>query len=133
MINGIGSIFWELSAPGNISSLASASSLIRERRTRDDGSRRLPHRLCEFAARWSWAKFVAGPGFAELDLRWSHDFLFEKSKKEGPRLTFALDAFNVTNTVNYAGYIGNLSSPFFGQPVAARPSRRLQASARFAF
>ena len=76
---------------------------------------------------------LQGPGFAELDLRWSHDFLFEKGKKEGPRLTFALDAFNVTNTVNYAGYVGNLSSPFFGQPVSAKPSRRLQASVRFGF
>ena len=76
---------------------------------------------------------LQGPGFAELDLRWSHDFLFEKGKKEGPRLTFALDAFNVTNRVNYAGYIGNLSSPFFGQPVAARPPRRLQVSVRFSF
>jgi hypothetical protein len=76
---------------------------------------------------------LQGPGFAELDLRWSHDLLFEKSKKEGPRLTIALDAFNVTNRVNYASYIGNLSSPFFGQAVAARPPRRLQVSARFSF
>ena len=61
------------------------------------------------------------------------DFLFDKAKKEGPRVTFALDAFNVTNKVNYVTYIGNLSSPFFGQPVAAKPARRLQLSARFTF
>ena len=75
---------------------------------------------------------LQGPGFAELDLRWSHDFLF-KAKKEGPRMTAALDAFNVTNQVNYAGFVGNLSSPFFGEAVAAKPSRRLQCTIRFAF
>jgi hypothetical protein len=75
---------------------------------------------------------LQGPGFAELDLRWSHDFLF-KANKEGPRMTTALDAFNVTNQVNYAGFVGNLSSPFFGQAVAAKPSRRLQCTLRFAF
>ena len=75
---------------------------------------------------------LQGPGFAELDLRWSHDFLF-KAKKEGPRLTTALDAYNVTNHVNYAGFVGNLSSPFFGQAIAAKPSRRLQCTLRFAF
>ena len=36
-------------------------------------------------------------------------------------LTPAVDAFNVPNRVNFAGYIGNLSSPFFGKPVAASP------------
>ena len=76
---------------------------------------------------------LQGPGFAELDLRWSHDFLFEKGKKEGPRVTFALDAFNVTNRVNYVTFVGDLASPFFGQAVAAKPPRRLQLSARFNF
>ena len=76
---------------------------------------------------------LQGPGFAELDLRWSHDFLFDGSKKEGPRVTFALDGFNVTNRVNYVTYVGVISSPFFGRPVAARSPRRLQLSARFSF
>jgi hypothetical protein len=76
---------------------------------------------------------LEGPKFAELDLRWSHDFVLQKSKKESPRVTIALDAFNLTNTVNYATYIGNLSSPFFGHAVAAKPSRRLQLTARFVF
>ena len=75
---------------------------------------------------------LQGPGFAELDVRWSHDFPFS-SDKEGPRLTVGLDAFNVTNRVNYATFVGNLSSPFFGQAVAARAPRRLQLSARFQF
>jgi hypothetical protein len=76
---------------------------------------------------------LQGPAFAELDLRWSHDFLFEKGKKEGPRVTLALDAFNVTNSVNYVTYVGDLASPFFGQAVAAKPPRRLQLSVRFSF
>ena len=40
---------------------------------------------------------------------------FLKHEKEGPQFTVGLDAFNVTNRVNYATYVGNLSSPFFGQ------------------
>ena len=76
---------------------------------------------------------VGGPGYAALDLRWSYDWRLQKAKKDGAKLTLAVDAFNVTNRVNYAGYTGNLSSPFFGHAVAAKPSRRLQLSARFAF
>ena len=75
---------------------------------------------------------LQGPGFAELDVRWSHGFLL-KHKKEGPQFTVGLDAFNVTNRVNYAGYVGDLSSPFFGQPIAAKAPRRLQLSGRFEF
>ena len=75
---------------------------------------------------------LQGTGSAELDLRWSHDFLL-KHKKEGPQFTLALDAFNATNHVNYGSYVGDLSSPFFGQPVSAKPPRRLQLSGRFQF
>jgi hypothetical protein len=35
--------------------------------------------------------------------------------------------------VNYAGYVGNLSSPFFGLAVSARPARRVQLGLRFSF
>ena len=77
---------------------------------------------------------LEGPGFAQLDLRWSRDFYLVKGKKDkGPAVTAGLDAFNVLNRVNYAGFIGNLSSPFFGRAVSARPSRRLQFSFRFTF
>jgi hypothetical protein len=77
---------------------------------------------------------LEGPGFAQLDLRWSRDFFLNRAKKEkGPKVTFAADAFNVFNRVNYPGYIGNLSSPFFGSAVAARPVRRVQFSVRFSF
>jgi len=77
---------------------------------------------------------LEGPGFAQLDLRWSRDFYFVKAKKDkGPTVTVAADAFNVFNRVNYAGFVGNLSSPYFGQAVAARPARRAQISLRFTF
>ena len=75
---------------------------------------------------------LQGPGYVDVDLRWSHEFPLS-ARKEGPRLTTALDAFNVTNRVNYTTYIGDLSSPFFGTAVSARPARRLQISLRFAF
>jgi outer membrane receptor protein involved in Fe transport len=75
-----------------------------------------------------------GPGFAQLDLRWSRDFYLNKKKKEkGPSVTLGVNALNVTNRVNFVNYVGNLSSPFYGQAVAARPSRRVQFSAQIAF
>jgi outer membrane receptor protein involved in Fe transport len=78
---------------------------------------------------------LQGPGYADLDLRWSRDFYLVKGKKkdEGVKATLAVDAFNVLNRVNYAGFVGNLSSPFFGRAVAAQPPRRLQLSFRVKF
>ncbi|MDQ6653829.1 MAG: TonB-dependent receptor [Acidobacteriota bacterium] len=78
---------------------------------------------------------LQGPAYADLDLRWSRDFSLRKGKKqdEGVKATLAVDAFNVLNEVNYSGYIGNLSSPFFGKAIAAQPSRRLQVSFRLKF
>ncbi|HEY3840938.1 MAG TPA: hypothetical protein VGL72_30415, partial [Bryobacteraceae bacterium] len=75
---------------------------------------------------------LEGPGFLELDARWSHSFALNH-KKDGPHFTVGLDAFNLTNKVNYAGYIGDLSSPFFRHAVAAKPARRAQVSGRFEF
>jgi len=76
-----------------------------------------------------------GPGFARLDLRWSHNFLLTKPKKkeQGPTMLVAVDAFNVLNHVNYPGYEGAMTSPFFGKPVSALPMRRLQLSVGFRF
>ncbi|HAF15375.1 MAG TPA: hypothetical protein DCK99_17095 [Blastocatellia bacterium] len=78
---------------------------------------------------------LQGPAYADLDLRWSRDFSVRKGKKkdEGVKATFAVDAFNVLNQVNYSSLIGNLSSPFFGQAIAAQPPRRLQLSFRLKF
>ena len=78
---------------------------------------------------------LQGPGYADVDLRWSRDFFLVKGKKkdEGVKATLALDAFNVLNRVNYMSFVGNLSSPFFGRAVAAQPPRRLQLSFRVKF
>jgi outer membrane receptor protein involved in Fe transport len=76
---------------------------------------------------------LEGPGFAELDLRWAKDFYLTHAKDKGPVTTVGIDAFNVLNHTNYVSYIGTLSSPFFGQAVAAYPPRRLQLSLRFKF
>jgi len=73
---------------------------------------------------------LEGPGSATLDLRWSREFPL---REKGPQVTISLDAFNVLNRVNYSGYVGNLSSPFFGRAVSARPARRVQVSAQFEF
>jgi hypothetical protein len=35
----------------------------------------------------------------------------------------------VDDCVNYVAYVGTLSSPFFGEAVAALPPRRIQISA----
>jgi hypothetical protein len=75
-----------------------------------------------------------GPGYAALDLRVSRDLFFSRVKRaDGPTATLGVDAFNVLNHVNYSGYVGTLTSPFFGQAVAAQPARRLQFSVRLRF
>lgn len=77
---------------------------------------------------------LEGPGYADLDVRWSRDFFLVRAKKDkGPTATLGLDAFDVLNHVNYPSFVGDQSSPFFGKPVTALPTRRLQLSFRFRF
>jgi hypothetical protein len=81
---------------------------------------------------------LQGPGFAGVDVRWSHEFAIGPATAggrggDGPAFSIAIDAFNVLNRVNYAGYIGTRTSPFFGQAIAAEPPRRIQLSAGFRF
>jgi hypothetical protein len=76
---------------------------------------------------------LEGPEFAELDLRWAKDFYLTRAKDKGPVTTLGVDAFNALNHTNYVNYIGTLSSPFFGEAVAAYPPRRWQLSLRFKF
>ena len=79
---------------------------------------------------------LQGPGAATLDVRWAKEFRLKETKKkddEGPAITIAVAAFNVLNRTNYAGFVGNLSSPFFGLPVASRPARRSQLTLGFRF
>jgi hypothetical protein len=74
-----------------------------------------------------------GPGTIELDLNAEHDFLLSKTKKEGPRITVALNAFNVLNHANYPTFVGTITSPFFDHAVAAQPPRRMQLNLQFKF
>jgi hypothetical protein len=45
----------------------------------------------------------------------------------------SLNSFNVLNHANYVTYIGAMSSPLFGKPVAAQPPRRMQLDIQFKF
>jgi outer membrane receptor protein involved in Fe transport len=75
-----------------------------------------------------------GPGTALLDLRWFREFKFQPTRKEkSPSLTLSVDAFNLLNRVNYPGFVGALTSPFYGRAVTSLPARRLQLAARFQF
>jgi len=75
-----------------------------------------------------------GPGSAVLDLRWNHEWRIRpKQKDKSPSLSLNVDAFNVFNRVNYANYMGAISSPFFGSPVSAQPARRMQMGVRVQF
>lgn len=74
-----------------------------------------------------------GPGLIDLDLSLSHDFPLSKAKKESKVFSVSLNAFNVLNHPNYVTYIGTITSPFFGKPVAAQPPRRMQLDLQFKF
>jgi outer membrane receptor protein involved in Fe transport len=77
---------------------------------------------------------LQGPGAATLDLRWSHEIQFGAAgRDERPSIQVGLDAFNVTNHVNFGTPVGNLSSPFFGQSISAQPPRRVQLSLSVTF
>jgi hypothetical protein len=77
---------------------------------------------------------LQGPGSAMLDLRWKHEFALGSGKdQDAPAWSIGVDAFNVVNRVNYSGFVGTQTSPFFGRAIAAQPPRRIQLSAGFHF
>jgi len=76
---------------------------------------------------------LQGTGTATLNLRWSREFPLLSGIKEGLGLVANVDAFNLFNRVNYTTFVGVLSSPFFGDPVAAAAARRLQLSLMLKF
>jgi Carboxypeptidase regulatory-like domain len=76
---------------------------------------------------------LAGPGTIGLDLNLSHDFPLSSKKKETKVVSLSLNSFNVLNHPNYLTYIGTMTSPLFGQPVAAQPPRRMQLDVQFKF
>jgi hypothetical protein len=74
------------------------------------------------------------PGSVSADLSLSRDVFLSRAKGEkGPTGTLALNVYNVLNTFNPSTVEGDESSPFFGQAIAALPSRRLQLAARVTF
>jgi len=76
---------------------------------------------------------MPGPGLVNLDLNLSHDFALSKKKKESKVLAVTLNSFNILNHPNYVTYIGTITSPLFGLPVAAQPPRRMQLDLQFKF
>jgi hypothetical protein len=75
---------------------------------------------------------LRGPWYSSLDVRWWRELPFSAPGKPRAKrsVTVGIDAFNVTNRVNDNLPVGNLSSPFFGQPISAQPARRIQFSLR---
>jgi len=71
-----------------------------------------------------------GPDFANVDLRWSRQFELPSTGGRKRSATIGVDAFNALNHVNYSYYVGNLSSPFFGEAISASAARRIQFSLR---
>jgi hypothetical protein len=79
---------------------------------------------------------LRGAAATELDVRLSRTFEISALAGEGgdpTRLSLTIDAFNILNTVNPGEFIGNLSSPLFGQATSASSPRRLQAGLRWSF
>jgi hypothetical protein len=72
-------------------------------------------------------------GALNLDLRITREFKLGKGKDQGPAIEPAIEAFNIFNHVNFTSVVGNLSSPFFGHPVASQPGRRIQLRVEFKF
>jgi Carboxypeptidase regulatory-like domain len=75
-----------------------------------------------------------GPGYADLDLRWGHDFKLRPSQTDhSPTLGFSASSFNVLNHVN-GSYVDTVQgSEEFAQVTSAYPPRRMQLAMRFIF
>lgn len=78
----------------------------------------------------------AGPGLARLDLRFSKllrapRFLERGRKHTSRNVEVSIDAFNILNRTNFAGYVGVMTSPFFGRANNALAPRTVQLSVRY--
>jgi hypothetical protein len=69
-----------------------------------------------------------GDSFQSVDLSLAKRFRAANKNFEG-----RIEAFNILSTVNFDEYIGALSSPYFGKPVSAFPSRAIQFAALVRF
>lgn len=74
-----------------------------------------------------------GPSSFDADSRVSKSFRLSGRDHSERKFEIAADAFNLFNNVNRHNFVGDVTSPFFGQAVAADPARRLQVSLRFTF
>ena len=48
-------------------------------------------------------------------------------------LNFTVQALNLTNHANYTGFIGTLTSPFFGKPTTVNNMRKIEFLVNFQF
>jgi len=71
---------------------------------------------------------VNGDSYQSVDLSLAKRFRAANKNFEG-----RIEAFNLFSTVNFDQYIGALSSPYFGQPVSAFPSRTVQLAVMVRF
>lgn len=69
-----------------------------------------------------------GPSFWQLDVRVAKRFPVARAWAE-----VLLEAFNVTNRLNFGNPVGNLASGSFGRPNSANDARQVQLGVRFEF
>ena len=74
-----------------------------------------------------------GPASFDADSRISKAFHLSGRDHSERKFEIAADEFNLFNNVNRQNFVGDVTSPFFGQAVGADPARRLQLSLRFVF
>ena len=78
-----------------------------------------------------------GPGFAQLDLRFTKLFTTARPLNhptaDPGELQFNIDVINVLNRTNYRDVVGVLSSPLFGRPTSVRQPRTVQISIGYSF
>jgi len=77
-----------------------------------------------------------GPRLVRWDVRLTKLFRAPRPAnrdRTNRNLELSVDAFNALNHTNPVGFVGVMSSPFFGRPNAARPPRTIQLSLRYRF
>ncbi len=78
-----------------------------------------------------------GPDFFQLDALLSKSFQagspFRGSHQKPGEVQLVVEAYNLTNRVNYSPYIGVMTSSFFGTANSAREARSFQLALRYRF
>lgn len=74
------------------------------------------------------------PAYADLDLRWGHDFALTANKdEESPHVGFSASAFNVLNHANTSWVDTVVDSPGYGEVTSVSSPRRIQLGMRLEF